>query len=163
MVAILLENFTAATHAEEINSERKKMQKSGLDKMHHTLDPIFDLLRWNTVKTESDDVEDETKDEIIIIASFVSSAAPLCRGAANAKRICLSFFESTRSGQAICTHALESSLCVYSAFEKICSHYSTDLDLSQKIDNLFTVMIGDEQVLTPFCINGTRVLRCVKI
>jgi hypothetical protein len=45
VVAILLENFTAATHAEEINSERKKMQKSGLDKMHHTLDPIFDLLR----------------------------------------------------------------------------------------------------------------------
>ena len=85
MVAILLENFTAATHAEEINSERKKMQKSGLDKMHHTLDPIFDLLRWNTVKTESDDVEDETKDEIIIIASFVSSAAPLCRGAARKK------------------------------------------------------------------------------
>ena len=64
VVAILLENFTAATHAEDINSERKKMQKSGLDKMHHTLDPIFDLLRWDTAKTESD-VKDETKDEMI--------------------------------------------------------------------------------------------------
>jgi hypothetical protein len=44
-------------------------------------------------------------------------------------------------------------VCVYSSFEKICSHYSTDLDLSQKIGNLFAVMIGDEQVL-PFALMG---------
>jgi hypothetical protein len=45
VVAILLENFTEATHQEEHNAERRKMQRSGLDKMQHTLDPIFDLLR----------------------------------------------------------------------------------------------------------------------
>ena len=67
VVAVLLENFSKATHQEELNSERQKMQKSGLDKMQNTLDPIFDLL----------------------------------------------------------------------------SHYSTDLDLSQKVGNLFKVMIGD--------------------
>ena len=68
VVAILLENFTNATRVEELASERKKMARSGLDKMQHTLDPIFEVL----------------------------------------------------------------------------SHYNTDLDLSQKIYNLFQVMVADD-------------------
>jgi hypothetical protein len=69
VVAILLENFTNATRIEDLASERKKMARSGLDKMQHTLDPIFEVL----------------------------------------------------------------------------SHYNTDLDLSQKIDNLFQVMVADDE------------------
>ena len=53
----------------------------------------------------------------------------------------------------MCTHALEVA-CVFTLpLKTICSHYSTDLDLTQKIDNLFTAMIGDEQVL-PFALMG---------
>lgn len=44
VIAILLENFTEASNARWAQDQRAKYIKTGVDKMHHGLDPVLDVL-----------------------------------------------------------------------------------------------------------------------